>query len=74
MVYPSSCTGDCALHYLQKYSEIKEDILKYEYRILSVLSFILHCDHPHKLLISLGNMLALSAPVMQDAWNIANDR
>ena len=42
--------------------------------MLRVFGFIVHCDHPHKLLISFIKVLDGDQELIQEAWNVANDR
>jgi hypothetical protein len=58
----------------QEYMLAKECIIKYERDLLRVFGFIVHCDHPHKLLISFLRVLDGDSDLIQTAWNIANDR
>lgn len=58
---------------LQKYSDLKHDLVRTERHLLKEMGFICHVEHPHKFI---SNYLAtLEAPELtQEAWNLANDR
>jgi hypothetical protein len=59
---------------LQKYSELRHDLIRTERHLLKEMGFICHVEHPHKFI---SNYLAtLEAPpeLTQEAWNLANDR
>lgn len=58
----------------QEYQKAKDAIIRYERDILRVFGFIVHCDHPHKLLISFVQFLRGDGDLMQEAWNVVNDR
>lgn len=60
--------------YAQEYQAAKDSIIKYERDLLRVFGFIVHADHPHKLLISFVKVLEGEQELYQEAWNIANDR
>lgn len=58
----------------QKYTELKNDLVRTEGHLLKEMGFICHVEHPHKFI---SNYLAtLDAPpeMRQEAWNLANDR
>ncbi len=59
---------------LQKYLEMKTALIRTERHLLKEMGFICHVEHPHKFIMSY--LKALEAPVelMQEAWNLANDR
>ncbi len=67
---------------LQTYHNAKDAIIKYERDLLRAFGFIVHCDHPHKLLINFAVLLKggeeqdkeRDEELLQTAWNIANDR
>jgi hypothetical protein len=42
--------------------------------MLRVFGFMVHCDHPHKLLISFVKVLEGDQVLIQEAWNVVNDR
>ena len=58
---------------MQKYSELRHDLIRTERHLLKEMGFICHVEHPHKFI---SNYLAtLEAPELtQEAWNLANDR
>ncbi|GFH22926.1 uncharacterized protein HaLaN_20462 [Haematococcus lacustris] len=57
----------------QEYLAAKESVIRYERELLRVFGFIVHCDHPHKLLISFVKVLDGDQELIQRAWNIVND-
>ena len=64
----------CVLLSCQKYTELKNDLVRTERHLLKEMGFICHVEHPHKFI---SNYLAtLEAPpeLRQEAWNLANDR
>jgi hypothetical protein len=61
-------------HTPQEYHAAKDAIIRYERDVLRVFGFIVHADHPHKLLISLLKVLDADARLVQEAWNVVNDR
>jgi predicted component of viral defense system (DUF524 family) len=58
----------------QKYFEMRTALIRTERHLLKEMGFICHVEHPHKFIMSY--LKALEAPVelMQEAWNLANDR
>lgn len=59
---------------LQKYAGVKSDIVEVERYILRELGFILHVDHPHKSVLNYLKVLDAEPRLMQEAWNLTNDR
>jgi hypothetical protein len=58
---------------LQKYEEMKTELITTERHLLKEMGFICHVEHPHKFIINY--ILQLDAHhLMQDAWSMANDR
>ena len=59
---------------MQRYEELKIDLIRTERHLLKEMGFICHVEHPHKFIINY--LLQLQAPpeMMQEAWNLANDR
>ncbi|KAJ9526862.1 hypothetical protein QJQ45_017765 [Haematococcus lacustris] len=57
----------------KEYLAAKESVIRYERELLRVFGFIVHCDHPHKLLISFVKVLDGDQELIQRAWNIVND-
>lgn len=53
---------------------MKTDLIRTERHLLKEMGFICHVEHPHKFI--LNYLLQLEAPpeLMQEAWNLANDR
>jgi hypothetical protein len=62
---------------LQEFWNLKEGCLKYEREMLRVFGFITHVDHPHKIMLNYCHVLSLDKvcpAVIQEAWNLLNDR
>lgn len=59
---------------LQKYEEMKTDLIRTERHLLKEMGFICHVEHPHKFIISYLKVLAAPSELMQVAWSLANDR
>ncbi|EFJ06759.1 hypothetical protein SELMODRAFT_236447 [Selaginella moellendorffii] len=59
---------------LQAYEEMKVDLIRTERHLLKEMGFICHVEHPHKFV--LNYLLQLKAPLelIQEGWNLANDR
>ena len=54
----------------QAYAELKSVVIKTERRILSTLGFVVHVEHPHKLIYIYLHTLDLlkSKEMLQKAW------
>ena len=59
---------------VQKYEEMKTDLIRTERHLLKEMGFICHVEHPHKFIISYLKVLAAPSELMQVAWDLANDR
>lgn len=66
---------------MQKYSRMKDGVVRMERVMLREFGFIVHVDHPHKLVLSHLNLLhqgvqdaELKTRLMQEAFNLTNDR
>jgi transcription initiation factor TFIIIB Brf1 subunit/transcription initiation factor TFIIB len=59
---------------VQKYEEMKTDLIRTERHLLKEMGFICHVEHPHKFIISYLKVLGAPSELMQVAWNLANDR
>ena len=66
---------------MQKYTAMKDGIVKMERVMLREFGFIVHVDHPHKLVLNHVNLLhkdvretALKTRLMQEAFSLTNDR
>ena len=60
---------------VQKYDEMKNELVTAERLLLKNLGFMVSVQHPHKLIISFLKVLnALDSPLPQQAWNYMNDR
>ena len=53
---------------------MKQRMLTVESHMLRALGFVGHVEHPHKAVLSLLLMMEQPACLLQDAWNLANDR
>jgi hypothetical protein len=42
--------------------------------MLRAFGFVLHVEHPHKFVLSLLLLLGFDGPILQEAWNLTNDR
>ena len=77
----SNDTAQAVLGAMQKYTAMKDGIVKMERVMLREFGFIVHVDHPHKLVLNHVNLLhkdvretALKTRLMQEAFNLTNDR
>ena len=59
---------------MQKYEELKIDLIRTERHLLKEMGFICHVEHPHKFIINYLLQLHAPAKMMQEAWSLANDR
>ena len=59
---------------LQEYDKYKQELINVERNLLRTFGFILHVDHPHKFVLNYLMLLDTSEELLQEAWNIANDR
>ena len=60
---------------VQKFDEMKSELVVTEKQLLKNLGFMVNVQHPHKLIISLLAVLgAVDTPLLQQAWNYMNDR
>lgn len=61
---------------LQKYEELKGELIRVERMILREFGFIVHVEHPHKLVLNHLHMMFETGhrELMQEAWNLTNDR
>ena len=61
---------------------MKAELIRVERMILRAFGFIVHVEHPHKLVLNhlfvmikdLQSSEEGPHPLMQDAWNLCNDR
>jgi len=80
LLVEAACTTDLILLVptgtlkLQKYEEMKTDLIRTERHLLKEMGFICHVEHPHKFIISYLKVLGAPSELMQVAWNLANDR
>ncbi|XP_067131716.1 cyclin-L1 [Centruroides vittatus] len=58
----------------QNYINLKNQVIKAERRILKELGFCVHVKHPHKIIVTLLEVLKCkNQKLMQTAWNYMND-
>jgi len=62
-------------YYGTQYTNIKNNVIKSERRILKELGFCVHVKHPHKIIITYLQMLdhQTNVPLARSAWNFMND-
>ena len=53
---------------------MKDRVYSTEAVMLRAFGFVLHVEHPHKFVLSLLLLLGLDGPILQEAWNLTNDR
>ena len=58
----------------EMYPELKKDLSRCELHILRELGFVCHVELPHKLMLSYIAVLGTPPGLLQEAWNIVNDR
>jgi predicted component of viral defense system (DUF524 family) len=58
----------------QKYFEMRTALIRTERHLLKEMGFICHVEHPHKFIMSYLKTLQAPVELMQEAWNLANDR
>ncbi|VDD85663.1 unnamed protein product [Enterobius vermicularis] len=58
-----------------KYVNLKNQVIKAERKVLNVLGFVVHVNHPHKLIYAYLSALALldNNELIQRAWSYMND-
>ncbi|XP_015906987.1 cyclin-L1 [Parasteatoda tepidariorum] len=58
----------------QNYINLKNQVIKGERRVLKELGFCVHVKHPHKIIVTLLEVLKVkNRKLMQTAWNYMND-
>ena len=62
------------LFHLQEYMQRKLELVKVERHLLRTFGFVLHVDHPHKVILHYLNLLKVNQAMKQESWNLANDR
>ena len=69
---------DTSYIFLQIYEKWKSDVVTLERIILRSFGFILHVEHPHKYVLNYMVILEVhdipESGLLQQAWNLANDR
>ncbi len=58
----------------QERMKMQERVFSTEAVMLRAFGFVLHVEHPHKFVLSLLLLLGLDGPILQEAWNLTNDR
>ena len=53
---------------------MKERLFQTEAVMLRAFGFVLHVEHPHKFVLSLLLLLGFDGTILQEAWNLTNDR
>ena len=53
---------------------MQDRVFSTEAVMLRAFGFVLHVEHPHKFVLSLLLLLGLDGPILQEAWNLTNDR
>jgi hypothetical protein len=57
----------------RRYEALKAEAVRCERHMLRALGFVLHMDHPHRFVLTFGQLLGAPRAVLQEAWNLAND-
>jgi len=58
---------------LQRYDELKAELIRCERHMLREYGFLAAVEHPHKLVLNFCQLLELPPALRQQAWNHAND-
>ena len=58
---------------LQKYDELKAEVVRGERHALRAFGFVVAVEHPHRFVLTFGQLLGLGREVLQEGWNMAND-
>lgn len=58
---------------LQRYEQIKAEVVRGERHMLRAFGFVVHVEHPHRFVLTFGQLLRVEKDVLQEAWNLAND-
>lgn len=74
LFYTNCYLSHLSPHLLQKYDEVKMDLIRTERHILKEMGFICHVEHPHKFILLYLQNLDAPRELMQEAWSLANDR
>jgi cyclin L len=59
--------------YSRQYEDIKAEVVRLERHMLRALGFIVHVEHPHRFVLTFGQLLGLGRDTLQEGWNLAND-
>lgn len=62
-----------AIFQLQRYATLKAQVVYGERHALRAFGFVVHVEHPHRFVLTFGQLLGLGREVLQEGWNIAND-
>lgn len=55
------------------YDQLKAEVVRGERYMLHAFGFIVHVEHPHRFVLTFGQLLGLDRSVLQEGWNLAND-
>lgn len=64
----------------QTYEHLKKELIRIERMMLREFGFIVHVEHPHKLVLNHLHMMLntehglMHEELMQEAWSLTNDR
>lgn len=59
--------------YSTRYDQLKTEVVRTERHMLRAFGFIVHVEHPHRFVLTFGQLLGLDKELLQEAWNLAND-
>jgi hypothetical protein len=59
--------------YSSRYDLLKTEVVRTERHMLRAFGFIVHVEHPHRFVLTFGQLLGLDKELLQQAWNLAND-
>ena len=59
--------------YSSRYDFLKSEVVRTERHMLRAFGFIVHVEHPHRFVLTFGQLLGLDKELLQEAWNLAND-
>jgi cyclin L len=59
--------------YSHRYDLLKTEVVRTERHVLRAFGFIVHVEHPHRFVLTFGQLLGLDKELLQEAWNLAND-
>lgn len=56
-----------------RYDVIKTEVVRTERHMLRAFGFIVNVEHPHRFVLTFGQLLGLERDVLQVGWTLAND-